>query len=70
MQGFSFIMLIAGQIHQTMLSAVKTLNNNTLSIDDLLLIARFMKMERRGDIWNLKTLGKRTQNTTADAILA
>ena len=30
------------------------LDNNTLSIEDILLMARFMKMERRGKIWNLK----------------
>ncbi len=58
-QGFSFIMLIAGQIHQTVLSAVKSLNDNTLSIEDILLMARFMKMERRGNVWNLKNARKK-----------
>ena len=55
-QGFSFIMLIAGQIHQTMISALKILDNNTLSVEDILLMARFMKMERRGKIWNLMNI--------------
>ena len=53
-QGFSFIMLIAGQIHQKMISAVKSLNDNTVSVNDILLMARCMKMERRGNSWNLK----------------
>ena len=58
-QGFSFIMLIAGQIHQTMISAVKGLDNNTLSVDDILLMARCMKMERRGKFWILKNARKK-----------
>ena len=58
-QGFSFIMLIVGQIHQKMISAVKSLDDNTLSIHDILLMARCMKMERRGNSWNLKNTRKR-----------
>lgn len=58
-QGFSFILLIAGQIHQKMISAVKALNDNTISVHDILLMARCMKMERRGNIWNLKNTRKR-----------
>ncbi len=34
-QDFSFIMLVAGQIHQTMISAVNSLGDNTISIYDL-----------------------------------
>jgi hypothetical protein len=58
-QGFSFIMLIAGQIHQKMITAVKSLDDNTLSVHDILLMARCMKMERRGNTWNLKNTRKR-----------
>ena len=58
-QGMSFIMLVVGQIHQRMLSAVKTLNDNTLSTQDILLMARCMKMERRGNSWNLKNTRRR-----------
>ena len=58
-QGFSFIMLIAGQIHQKMITAVKSLDDNTLSVHDILLMARCMKMERRGNNWNLKNTRKR-----------
>ena len=58
-QGFAFIMLIAGQLHQVMISAIKELDNNTLSVDDILLMARCMKMERRGNVWNLKNARKR-----------
>jgi len=58
-QGMAFIMLITGQIHQKMISAVKSLNDNTLSTNDLLLMARCMKMERRGNTWNLKNTRKK-----------
>ena len=58
-QGFSFIMLISGQIHQKMIAAVKSLEDNTLSVHDILLMARCMKMERRGNNWNLKNTRKR-----------
>ena len=58
-QGFSFIMLITGQIHQKMISAVRSLDDNTLSGHDVMLIARCMKMERRGNSWNLKNTRKR-----------
>ena len=52
-------MLIAGQIHQKMIAAVKSLDDNTLSVHDILLMARCMKMERRGNNWNLKNTRKR-----------
>ena len=58
-QGFSFIMLIAGQIHQKMIAAVKSLDDNTISIRDVLLMARCMKMEKRGNIWTLKNTRKK-----------
>ena len=58
-QGFSFIMLIAGQIHQKMIAAIKTLDDNTISVRDILLAARCMKMERRGNVWNLKNTRKK-----------
>ena len=58
-QGLSFIMLIAGQIHQTMISAIRKLNTNTLSVEDVLLMARCMKMERRGNLWTLKNARKK-----------
>ena len=58
-QGFSFIMLITGQIHQKMVTAVKSLDDNTISVHDILLMARCMKMERRGNNWNLKNARKR-----------
>ena len=58
-QGLAFVMLIAGQIHQKMISAVKKLDNNAISVHDILLMARCMKMERRGNNWNLKNARKR-----------
>lgn len=58
-QGLSFIMLISAQIHQKMIAAVKKLNDNTISTNDILLMARCMKMERRGNVWMLKNTRKR-----------
>ena len=58
-QGLSFVMLITGQIHQKMINAVRKLNNNAISVHDILLMARCMKMERRGNSWNLKNARKR-----------
>ncbi len=58
-QGMSFIMLVTGQIHQRVLEAVKSLNNNAVSVHDILLMARCLKMERRGSNWNLKNTRKR-----------
>ncbi len=58
-QGLSFIMLITGQIRQKMIVAVNSLNNNAISTNDILLMARCMKMERRGNSWNLKNARKR-----------
>ena len=58
-QGFSFIMLVTGQIHQKMLAAVKTLKDNTISVHDILLMTRCLKMERRGNNWNLKNTRKK-----------
>ncbi|MCR4892945.1 MAG: transposase [Lachnospiraceae bacterium] len=58
-QGLSFIMLVTGQIHQKMLEAIRKLNNNTISVHDVLLMARCMKMELRGKNWNLKNTRKK-----------
>ena len=58
-QGLSFIMLITGQIHQKMMAAVRKLDNNAISVHDILLMARCMKMERRGNNWNLKNARRR-----------
>ena len=58
-QGFAFLMLITGQIHQKIIASVKELDNNVISVHDVLLMARCMKMERRGNSWNLKNARKR-----------
>ena len=52
-------MLIAGQIHQKMKAAVKSLNNSTFSVTDILLMAKCLKMEKRGSQWILKNARKR-----------
>ena len=53
-QGFAFLLLITGQIHQKMTEAVKSLDDNAISIHDIILMARAMKLELRGSIWNLR----------------
>ena len=58
-QGFAFITLVTAQIHQKMLTAVKALNDRTLSVHDVLLMARCLKMEHRGNNWKLKNARKR-----------
>lgn len=58
-QGFSFIMLVTGQIHQQMTKALQKLNDNTTSIYDLLLKARALKMEKNGEYWYLKNMRKK-----------
>ncbi len=58
-QGFAFIMLVAGQIHQEMIKAQRKLHDNTTSIFDLLLKARALKLEKRGQYWQLKNVRKK-----------
>lgn len=58
-QGFAFIMLVAGQIHWRMTEAVARLNDNTLSIYDVLLKARAMKIEKKGNYWMLTNTRKK-----------
>lgn len=53
-QGMAFIMLIAGQIHSKMIEAVKKLGDKTISTADVLLMARFLKMERKGNSWTCR----------------
>ena len=58
-QGFAFIMLITGQLHQQVMNAVKKLDDNTMSVSDVLLMAKFMKLELRSNSWNLRNTRKR-----------
>ena len=57
--GFAFMILIVGQIHQKMITAAKALKTNTISEFDILSMARFIKMHRRGKIWNPENMRKR-----------
>ena len=52
-QGFSFIMLITGQIHHYLEEAVKKLKDNTTSVYDALTMARFMKIHLNNGAWNV-----------------
>ena len=58
-QGFAFIMLVTGQIHQEMMNKVRRLENRTTSSFDLLLKARALKLEKRGQYWQLKNARKK-----------
>ena len=52
-------MLVTGQIHQAMIKAQRKLNDNTTSVFDLLLKARALKLEKRGNYWQLKNNRKK-----------
>ena len=65
-QGFAFIMLIVGQIHQKMIEAVKSLDDNAISIHDVILMARAMKLELRGNIWTLRNTRARDLKILAE----
>ena len=52
-KGFSFIMLITGQIHHYLEEAVKKLKDNTTSVYDALTMARFMKIHLNNGSWQL-----------------
>ena len=53
-QGMAFVLLVAGQIHQKVVNAVRELKCSTISTRDVLLMARRMKIEKRGQFWLLK----------------
>lgn len=57
--GFAFMILIVGQIHQKIITAAKVLKTNTISEFDILSMARFIKMRRRGKVWNPENMRKR-----------
>ena len=52
-------MLVTGQIHQAMIKVQRKLNDNTTSVFDLLLKARALKLEKRGQFWQLKNARKK-----------
>ena len=58
-QGFAFLMLVTGQIHEEMIKALRKLKDSTTSISDLLLMARALKLEKRGEFWLLKNARKK-----------
>lgn len=58
-QGMAFVLLVAGQIHHKVIEAVKGLSCSTISTRDILLMARRMKIERRGNFWLLKNTRKK-----------
>ena len=60
--GFSFIMLITGQIQHYLEKAVKKLNDNTTSVFDALTMARFMKIHLNKGSWHVCNL--RTKDLT------
>ena len=58
-QGLAFIMLIAGQLYSRLNNKVKELHNNTISVQDVLNMARFLKMDRKGDVWTCRNKRKK-----------
>ncbi len=59
-QGLAFIILITGQLYARLNSAVKALGNNTISTQDILNMARCLKMDRKGNTWTCRN--KRTKD--------
>lgn len=56
-QGMSFIMLIVGLIHHDLKEAIKSLKGK--SIDDCLLEARFIKLNKKGTNWSASNVKKK-----------
>lgn len=52
-QGFSFIMLVTGRIHQMLNDRVQKLNKSTISTSDILNVAGKLKLKKNGDEWVL-----------------
>ncbi len=59
-QGLAFIILITGQLYARLNNAVKALGNNTISTQDILNMARCLKMDRKGNTWTCRN--KRTKD--------
>lgn len=58
-QGMAFVMLVCGRIHARVVGAVRSLGDPTTSVRDVLLMARRMKLVRRGGSWVLANTRKR-----------
>lgn len=58
-QGLAFIMLITGQLYSSLNSAVKKLGNTAISTQDILNMARCLKMERKGNTWTCRNKRKK-----------
>lgn len=52
-QGMAFVMLVCGRIHARVIAAVRSLGDSTTSVRDVLLMARRLKLVRRGGSWEL-----------------
>lgn len=58
-QGMAFLVLVCGRIHARVVGAVRSLGDPTTSVRDVLLMARRMKLVRRGGSWVLANTRKR-----------
>ena len=58
-QGLAFIMLITCQLYSYLNRAVKGLGNTTISTQDILNMARCLKMERKGNTWTISNKRKK-----------
>ena len=50
-QGLSFVLLVASLIHREMAQKVSKIENGRLSVYDVMLMARMVKAQRRGNAW-------------------
>lgn len=62
-QGMAFVMLVCGRIHARVMAAVRSLGDSTTSVRDVLLMARRLKLVRRGGSWVLANSRKRDLET-------
>lgn len=58
-KGLAFIMMIPGQLYSSLNRAIKGLGNTTISTQDILNMARCLKMERKGNIWTCRNKRKK-----------
>ncbi len=62
-QGMAFVMLVCGRIHARVMAAVRSLGDSTTSVRDVPLMARRLKLVRRGGSWVLANSRKRDLET-------
>ncbi|MCH3916673.1 MAG: transposase [Spirochaetia bacterium] len=58
-QGFAFIMLVVGLLHQSLKAAIKKTGRTTCSTLDAIIAARYMKLSKHGKTWRIDNKRKK-----------